>query len=119
MGLFQINAKDHQCEGNELGSEKNKKCLESPDKSLEFGIDSVKKKYNAMNSERSWTGGCSKWSELDSKEKTQCQKEKKTTKDCEREKRDKWRRAVAAYKWWGKDGLIDVFSPWKGILKIK
>ena len=106
VGPFQINAKVHQCHINyAVNSEENKKCLEDPDKNLEFGIGDVKNKYNAVNSEKSWKAGCSKWSELDSEEKNQCKEENKTKNECEREKRDKWRRAVAAYN--GGEGWLD------------
>ena len=80
MGLLQVNSRDHKCgKGYTAGTKKNKECLMDPDTNVKFGMNLLKKGYNAVNPKKSWKKPCSRWSQLGFKE------------------RDKWRRAVAAY----------------------
>ena len=79
VGLFQVDAQQHKCRNNSIGSSANEQCLYNPNNNLFYGKKILADFYNRVNPD---IGG------------NMCFK---SWKDMPSEKRDAWRRAVSAY----------------------
>ena len=79
VGLFQVDAKQHKCRNNTMGSTANEECLYNPVNNLFYGKKVLSNFYNQVNPDIGENMCFKSW------------------KDIPVTKRDAWRRAVSAY----------------------
>ena len=79
VGLFQVDATQHQCRRNNIGTSANEECLYDPINNLFYGKKILSEFYNQVNPNVGENMCFKSW------------------KDIPVEKRDAWRRAVSAY----------------------